>query len=85
MAHSIEVKPSADKVIDGLAEKARVRILKAIRGLAINPRPTGCKKLKSTDLYRIRVGDYRVIYEIHDDVLVVLVIKVGHRQDVYQG
>jgi mRNA interferase RelE/StbE len=83
MAHSIKFKISADKVMDALPEQQSTRILRAIRKLADNPRPSGCKKLKGRDEYRIRVGDYRVIYEIHDDVLIVLVIKVAHRREVY--
>lgn len=56
----------------------------AISALAVNPRPRGCRKLSSSEQYRIRVGDYRVLYEIEDDVLRVLVVKVGHRRDVYE-
>jgi mRNA interferase RelE/StbE len=59
--------------------------MRAIRNLSANPRPAGCKKLKGLDAWRIRVGDYRVIYEIHDDVLVVLVIRVAHRGEVYKA
>jgi mRNA interferase RelE/StbE len=56
----------------------------AISSLQSNPRPAGCKKLAgNADYYRIRVGDYRVLYEIRDRVLLVLVIKVGHRREVY--
>jgi len=57
----------------------------AIRSLQAHPRPAGCKKLAgNADYYRIRVGDYRVLYEIRDRVLLVLVIKVGHRREVYR-
>jgi mRNA interferase RelE/StbE len=66
-------------------EKKEVRgILSAIENLAGNPRPVGAKKLTNQELFRIRIGNYRVIYEIHDDRLVVLVVKVGHRKDVYR-
>lgn len=60
------------------------RILSAIESLTVNPRPAGAKKLTNQELYRIRIGNYRVIYEIHDNRLVVLVVKVGHRKDVYR-
>lgn len=60
-------------------------ILEATRSLASNPRPEGYTKLKGADnLYRIRCGDYRIIYTIQDDVLIVLVIEVGHRKDIYK-
>lgn len=84
MAHSIKIKPSADKELDALQTDQRKRVLKSVYALSSNPRPSGCKKLKSSDLYRIRAGDYRIIYEIHDDVLIVLVVKVGHRREVYR-
>ncbi len=59
------------------------RIVKAINDLAINPRPPGCKKLTGRAGYRIRVGDYRVIYNIEDKILTVFVIDIGHRKDIY--
>ncbi|MCL1941253.1 MAG: type II toxin-antitoxin system RelE/ParE family toxin [Synergistaceae bacterium] len=84
MAHSIRFKSSAEKELDALSTQQRPRILSAIMNLANNPRPFGCKKLKTRDAYRIRVGDYRVIYEIHDEVLVVLVIRIAHRRGAYK-
>ena len=75
MAHLVEFKPRVHKEINVLPRQDRARIVKAAMALADNPRPFGCKKLKECDAYRIRVGDYRVVYEIHDDVLVVLVVK----------
>jgi mRNA interferase RelE/StbE len=66
-----------------LPAQIRVRVADAIRGLQSNPRPAGCKKLAgNANFYRIRVGDYRVLDEIRDRVLLVLVIKVGHRREV---
>ncbi len=62
----------------------RDRIIDSIRGLAHDPRPQGVKKLTGRAGWRIRVGNYRVIYEIHDDRLLILVVSVGHRQDVYR-
>lgn len=61
------------------------RIMQRIRLLADDPRPAGCEKLSSRERYRIRQGVYRIIYEIEDDRLTVLVVKVGHRRDVYQN
>jgi mRNA interferase RelE/StbE len=63
----------------------RSRVAAAIGALAAGPRPSGCKKLAgNTDYYRIRVGDYRVLYEVRDREVLVLVIKIGHRREVYR-
>jgi len=63
----------------------RSRVANALRALAADPRPSGCQKLTSgTDYYRIRVSDYRVLYEVRDRDVLVLVIKIGHRREVYQ-
>lgn len=59
------------------------KILKRIKGLAEDPTPTGCEKLSTQARYRIRQGAYRILYEIEADQLVVLVVKVGHRREVY--
>ena len=83
-AHLIRFKSSADKELDALQGQQCTRILRAIRNLGNNPRPPGCKKLKNRDAYRIRVGEYRIIYEIHDDVLIVLIVRVAHRRDAYK-
>jgi mRNA interferase RelE/StbE len=71
--------------MESLPATLRLRIAAAILTLADNPRPRGCKKLTGQDLYRVRVGDYRVVYEIHDDVLVVLVVRVAHRREAYKA
>jgi len=60
------------------------RIIDKIRSLSSNPRPPGCEKLSSDEKYRVRQGRYRIIYSIEDEKLVVLVIKIGHRKDVYR-
>ena len=62
-----------------------VRIMERIAGLATEPRPSGAEKLSTRDRYRIRQEDYRIVYEIEDDVVTVWVVKVGHRRDVYRG
>ncbi len=61
------------------------RILERFDELASNPRPLGSEKLSGQERYRVRQGDYRIIYEIDDDVLVVVVVKVGHRREVYRA
>jgi mRNA interferase RelE/StbE len=61
------------------------RILQRVRSLADDPRPPGCEKLSGQERYRIRQGIYRIVYSVEDDVLVVLVVKIGHRRDVYRS
>ena len=76
---------TAQRAIARLPEETRSRVVQAVDTLMTVPRPVGCVKLAgSADRYRIRVGDYRIIYDVHDGELVVLVVKVGHRRDVYR-
>jgi mRNA interferase RelE/StbE len=82
--YSLQFKRSVTKDLRSLPKKDVRRILKRIESLAGNPRPIGCEKLVEREIYRIRQGRYRVLYEILDDVLVVLVIKVGSRDAVYR-
>ncbi len=85
MAYSIEIPKSARKELEALPRPTGGRVVAAIRGLAVDPRPDGCAKLAGLrDTYRIRVGDYRVVYEVHDSVLRVLLLKVAHRREVYR-
>ena len=78
------IKPSAVKEIEAIPLiKDRRRIIEQIRKLAENPRPFGCEKLSGQEKYRIRQGRYRILYAILDQDLVVQVVKVGHRKDVY--
>ena len=80
------IKPSAVKEIEAISRKKdRQRIVQRIRQLADDPRPAGSQKLSGRDRYRIRQGPYRIVYAIEDDNLVVYVVKVGHRKDVYRG
>jgi mRNA interferase RelE/StbE len=80
------IKPSAEKQLDRLPANARRRVVDALAALQDEPRPVGCAKLHGADdLWRIRVGQYRVIYTIRDDELIVLVVRVAHRRDVYRG
>lgn len=84
MAYSIAIKNSAIKSLAKIPEPYFSALKTAIYALAEDPRPVGCKKLKGRDSYRIRVSDYRVIYEIEDKVLSIEVIAVGHRRDIYE-
>jgi mRNA interferase RelE/StbE len=75
------------KDLEKIPRHAQKHIREKMAELAFNPRPEGCKKLqgsKDEPLYRIRSGDYRIIYSIQDDVLLVLIIEVGHRRNIYQ-
>lgn len=85
-SYKLLIKPSASKELARLGTKHdRARVVSAINRLAALPRPVGSEKLAGADdLYRIRVGDYRVIYEVLDDALLVTVIKAAHRRDVYR-
>jgi mRNA interferase RelE/StbE len=80
----VRILPSVRKDLRLISKEVVRRILKTIEGLATNPRPSGCKRLTSTNLYRLRTGSYRIVYEIHDAEVVVVVIKVGHRKDIYR-
>ncbi|WP_068400769.1 type II toxin-antitoxin system RelE family toxin [Kribbia dieselivorans] len=85
MPYAISYVPSAAKVIRKLDKQMARRLLDAIESLARDPRPSGCIQLKGGDgEFRIRVGDYRIVYDIQDDELVVLVLRVGHRREVYR-
>ena len=85
MAYRIEVTPRARKDLRALPKKERQRIAEQIDALKTDPRPTGCKKLKGReDFYRIRVGDYRVVYQIEDEVLLILIVRVGDRKEIYE-
>jgi mRNA interferase RelE/StbE len=82
MAYEIIIKPSAEKAFARLEKAKQIKIIKAIKNLAVNPRPLGFKKLKSlAELYRIHVGDYRIIY---NNVLIITVVKIGHRKETYK-
>jgi mRNA interferase RelE/StbE len=84
--HRILLRPAAQRFLRKLRDKTlATRLVAAIRGLATDPRPPGCEKLVGVeDLYRIRVRDYRIIYQIQTAVLLVLVVKIGHRREVYR-
>jgi mRNA interferase RelE/StbE len=81
-SHELFIKPSASKEIETLSKQERRRIVAKIGSLARDPRPPGCEKLSGQDRYRLRQGRYRILYEIQDLALVVVVVKVGHRRDV---
>jgi mRNA interferase RelE/StbE len=86
LAYRIEFAPRAERQFSALERSLQVRLRRRIDSLAENPRPQGIKKLAGEeDLYRLRVGDYRIIYQIKEKRLIVLVVGVGHRGEVYRG
>lgn len=84
MSYSIEFSSSAKKDLKKISSVHLIKILSEIEKLQIDPRPANCKKLKNSKSYRIRAGDYRIIYDIEDKKLLILVIKIGHRKDIYK-
>lgn len=84
MAYSITLKKQAIKALQTINEPYYSNIKATIYSLADNPRPQGYRKLKGRDGYRIRVADYRIIYDIIDNELLVDVIDLGHRKDIYE-
>jgi mRNA interferase RelE/StbE len=84
-SYRIVIKRSAAREIEKIGLTDRRRIISKIRELATNPRPAGCKKLSGQEKYRIRQGDYRILYLIDGDQLIIVVVKVGHRRDAYKN
>ena len=85
MSYRIEVAPSAVRQLRKLDRVAQRRVQGAIELVASEPRPNGAKKLIGGDgEWRVRTGDYRIVYELHDHVLLVLVVAVGQRRDIYE-
>ena len=84
-SYNVELTRTAEKQLRRIAKRDRNRMVEAIRGLADTPRPNGARKLQGYDaVYRIRVGRHRVVYEVFDDRVIVIVLKVGHRKDIYK-
>lgn len=77
-------KQSVAKDLRPIPKKEVARILKRIDALKVTPRPLGVEKLSGQELYRIRQGVYRILYEIKNDELIIIVVKIGHRRDVYR-
>lgn len=84
--YSLQIKRSASQELEAVAQKSdRQRLVSRIQALASNPRPPGSEKLAGhADRYRVRQGDYRVVYSIDDAEQIVLIVKVGHRREVYR-
>ena len=83
--YKIEIKKSAYKELKSIPKKDLKRILTKIESLSHNPRPNDCKKLSALERYRIRQGNYRILYSIESEILTIYVVKIGHRKDVYDS
>ena len=82
--YKIKIKKSALKELENIPSKDLRRIIEKIESLADDPRPEGSKKLSREEKYRIRQGNYRILYTIKDDILIIYVVKVAHRKDAYR-
>jgi mRNA interferase RelE/StbE len=83
-SYNLFVKKSAERELRALPKQDLRRVTERLLRLSHNPRPPGCEKLSGHDQYRIRQGDYRIVYAIDDAARVVTLVKVGHRRDVYR-
>ncbi len=84
-SYKIEWKQSARKELRKLGRKIILRVLKAIETLSDNPCPRGSRKLHGTEYtYRLREGDYRIIYSVYSDIVTIEIVKIGHRKDIYR-
>jgi len=85
MEYTLFVNPKIEKELSKIDNRMALKIRTSIRSLAKDPRPKGVKKLQGSDkTYRIRVGDYRIIYEIYDSKVLILIVNVGHRKNIYE-
>jgi mRNA interferase RelE/StbE len=82
--YTVVLTNTAQKQLDKLPDSVAIPLLDAIEKLADEPRPDGCKKLKGRAGYRVRRGDYRIIYDIQNDLLIVNVVAIGHRREAYR-
>ena len=83
--YKIEWKQSAKKELKKLKKAVIPRIIKVVESLSINPHPTGSRKLQGSEhLYRVRLGDYRIVYSVENKILLIEIIRIGHRKDIYR-
>ena len=83
--YKIEISATAERQLKKIRREDQISILRSISLLAVDPRPGGCRKMSGyDDVYRIRVGKYRVIYEIDGKRIVVIILKIGHRREIYR-
>jgi mRNA interferase RelE/StbE len=85
LSYAIEILRSARKQLERIAADHQERVLTALEALAQTPRPDGCSKLTGREAWRIRIGDYRVVYEIDDEAKIVVIVVIAHRRDAYRN
>jgi len=83
--YKVELRRRVQDKLDSLPESDREMVMDALISLEENPRPRGMEKIRGKELWRVRKGDYRVVYDIDDDAKIVTVVRIGHRKDVYHG
>ena len=85
MHYELLINPKAEKALSKIDNRMALKVRNCIRALVLNPRPSGVKKLKGSDnAYQVRVGDYRIIYEIYDSKVLILIVNIGHRKEIYE-
>jgi len=85
MSYQIQIKRSAQKELEALPKREQRRIIRTLEALSEEPRPPGARKIVGgEDLYRLRVGDYRVVYQIKEEIFTIWVIRIGHKRDIYR-
>jgi mRNA interferase RelE/StbE len=84
MKYRLDITEAARRQLRRLDPSVQNRVLSAVHELADTPRPHGCLKMRGETSYRIRVGDYRIVYEIHDRIITVIVVGIGNRKDIYR-
>ena len=84
-SYSVVIKRSAERELRKIPKQDLRRVVTRIQGLAREPRPPGCEKMSGEERYRVRQGDYRIVYAVDDEARTVEVVKIGHRREVYRG
>ena len=82
--YKIYFRESVEKELSSIPKKSLAKILRRIKALGDNPRPSGCEKLTGQERYRLRQGQYRIVYSIQDKALTIWIVKIGHRKEVYR-
>lgn len=83
-SYNVVLKRSAEKELRAIPKPDIQRVVARLQGLAHDPRPRGCEKMEGANLYRVRQGDWRVLYEVDDTAKRVMVVKIGHRREIYR-
>jgi mRNA interferase RelE/StbE len=83
--HKIELRRKAQQALDRLPRNDFDAVLETLKGLADTPRPRGVEKIKSAGLWRVRQGDYRIVYSIDDARKIVTILRIGHRREIYRS